>query len=168
MRKIMFRAQDTSGEWIYGVPLEEVFDEGFIPFFDYNTGTTCRVCAPTVCQFTGLYDTKGNRIFENDFVKTKKFSNKANVSTKGYKAVRYLGIVYYNCEVLTGLLNTKTRKADRTSANCAEYRVKLLVDREQLYKFGHTAWGDFYNCEVIGNVFDNPDFPEKQTVFKEN
>lgn len=165
MREIMFRAQGTSGEWIYGVPLEGVFDKGLIPFFDYNTGTICRVCAPTVCEFIGVYDNNNRPIFENDFVKTKKYSNKANVSTKGYKEVRYLGLVCYNCRLLDGGYNEKTGKFDKKCPNRAEYEVKLLVNNEQLYKFGHTAWGDFYDCEVIGNVFDNADLPNKQSVF---
>lgn len=169
MKKILYRALTVENQWVYGVPLFKNNGEtGWVDFFVYDTEKTVCVCVPTICEFIGIYDNNDCPIFENDFVKTKKFSNKANVSTKGYKAVRYLGLVCYNCRLLDGGYNEKTGKYDKKCSNRAEYEVKLLVNNEQLYKFGHTSWGDFYDCEVIGNVFDNPDLPDKQIVFKED
>tara|TARA_Y100000004_G_C8944422_1_gene425652 strand:- start:748 stop:1122 length:375 start_codon:yes stop_codon:yes gene_type:complete len=71
MRDILIKAKNLDGpkEWIVGVPqynwngkkgfqLEEIKNE----IGNYNVETE------TICQFTGLEDSKENKIFENDII----------------------------------------------------------------------------------------------------
>ena len=68
MREILFKAKRWSdGKWVYG-DLNHLQDS--VIFHWYNNG--CRVAdevdPSTVCQYTGLKDKNGKRIFEGDNV----------------------------------------------------------------------------------------------------
>ena len=79
MREILFRAKRIdNGEWVEGYYLKttlgkdiEPSDVIFIPFKINRSGQWgwIKVLPETLCQFTGMVDKNGRRIWENDIIK---------------------------------------------------------------------------------------------------
>lgn len=66
MREILFKAKTISGNWANGL-LTNIDDKWYI---SNKTGSpfAYEVRPETLCQFTGLCDKNGNRIWENDIL----------------------------------------------------------------------------------------------------
>ena len=140
MREILFRGQTRrKGEKVRmdGTPVESNWVYGGI--FPNNDGGDFAIIyqqepeiekfpvyADTVCQYTGLTDKNGKKIFEGDIISTPKYGvdngNWKNCAGKDRFLVRYADGTYY--------LENKLR------------RFCLRPDS---------------TCEIIGNIFDNPE-----------
>ena len=141
MREILFKAKRIdNGEWIEG-HYTECRGETFIgidtsSMFESFCPPVIRwfkVSAETRCQFTGLYDKNGNKIWEND-------------------------IVNHNGEYATVKFGTYC-----SSFDCESYNLGFYVDfpEETFYRKELGYWRR--KAEIAGNVFDNPELLQEKS-----
>ena len=135
MGEILFRGKRTdNGEWIVGCLLidyitgqyflhdlgnsvnesSKIGEEGYLRFVAFE------IAPETLCQYTGLKDKNGNRIWENDIIK--------------HEVSDTIGTVKWYTEDYVGW--------------CVD---DVQIDEQQ---FTVEMWDE---CEVIGNIFDNPE-----------
>ena len=161
MREILFRGKRTdNGEWFDGF-YTCVADVHYIlsGIFDSLTNgiintTGYKVIPETVSQFTGLYDKNGRKIFEGDIVLTQDYYDKPYA--KNRKSKRHIGVVEYKIGSSSSFYNEVTGKWDAHK----EWEAEWIVKVKHYGKFAHGDWGDFFDCEVIGNIYDNPELLE--------
>lgn len=132
MREILFRVKrQEDGKWVEG------FYSRSPKCNTYITTIGAQGCArpekvdfKTVCQYTGLTDKNGNKIFEGDVV-TDNIGNS-------------IGIIQFN----KFQWNCKIVKSDYVlSVGCAF----------PLWQYDNCKENGYRQLEVIGNIFDNPD-----------
>lgn len=122
MREILFRGKRVdNGEWAvspypYGTMSSDTMIHDFV--------------LDTVCEYTGITDKKGNKIFEGDIFHIEKEN--------------YYGVVRYG-----RYCNPFNDDPDRR-------HVGFYVEwknRPELLRKDLAFWS--YECEVVGNIFDN-------------
>lgn len=144
MREILFRAkQIDDGEWVEGYYAMMGVDSLIRHYIVQNCAVTklfknpednmyfndVEIDPETLCQYTGMVDKNGNRIWENDIVK-------CNKRKDGFEFYKVLWRKYY---------------AD-FGVEPLEFGIQYpigLGENEQDIKG--------CNYEVIGNIFDNPE-----------
>ena len=141
MREILFKAKrKDNGEWIEGYYMEcrgetfisidtssmfEIFCPPVIRWF--------KVSSETLCQFTGLYDRYGNKIWENDILKT--WSDE-------YAQVKF------------GLYSTGFASDDCNQG----FYVEFPEDAIYRHELGYWCKESY----VIGNIFDNKELLQEE------
>ena len=137
MREILFRGKRPgNGEWAHGFLVKMFGAYHIIDKDDENTAY--EVIPETVGQYTGLKDKNGNRIFEGDILHIAKIAD----GLGGY----YQPPLDYPVNVVV--------KWDL----CAWIWETLCEDKR--YISFPDAWCH-YECEVIGNITDNPELLDK-------
>lgn len=162
MREYLFHGKRIdNGEWAEGgiIPLDT--DSGYVfiaePFLSASTLPVHEIVKhhmhlvypESVGQWTGMHDKNGKKIFENDIVKTQLFYDRPYSSKR--KSKQFIGVVEYKIRTFSG--NSVYPKQDYQ----AEWSLKFYEDFE---KYTHFSWGELWNCEVIGNVFEDKDLLE--------
>lgn len=137
MREILFRGKDIDGKWVQGYCIKDEMDENKV-YIGYIFGSDGRqphdtdvvmVDPETVCQYTGLTDKNGGKIFEGDICR-----DSDNI-------VRIL----WNDKHQWGVEISKTDNV------LSRGLVFPLWQYDNCKENGHRT------LEVIGNIFDNPD-----------
>lgn len=127
MREILFKAKRLdNGEWVEGSLLQTtavslksfIVESACYTFDEWDWNECVEVDTNTICQYTGLTDKNGNKIWENDVV-----SCGGNL------------VVMWN---------------ERFASFCLDKNGWMYN-----HFFGEAVEG--CDCEVIGNVFDNPE-----------
>lgn len=172
MREILFRGKCLdNGEWVEGSltinhydragKLEDEYrivdtcyglDDEDLPTYQY--GLDEAVVPSTVGQYTGLTDKNGKKIFEGDIVMTGVRYDKPY--SKSRKEKRLIGKVEHYIGEGKGFFNDNTGKWDAHKMYSSEWKVTIL-NTELDIKYCCYTWGDFFDCEVIGNIYDNPE-----------
>ena len=98
----------------------------------------------TLCHCTGMKDNNDKLIFENDIILSQSYETPPYSKKK--KEKRLLGTVKYQISP-----NKHGSESDWEAGWCVKY------DEEEHFEYSYGAWGDFYDCEVIGNIFDKGD-----------
>ena len=138
MREILFKGKRIdNGEWVEGLLWKKKYNSNkiFISCFpdEDDNEEAYVVDSKTICQYTGLTDKNGNKIWENDVVKYH-FGNDVAPIRFGK---------YMSC-----FDSTKTA------------HIGFYVDWDDRTKplrkdLGY--WVNMIDCNVIGNIFDNPE-----------
>lgn len=137
MRRIEFRGKTFDGHWVYG-DLHTLCDQPHIhtakSVYPYS-GKRSFIATSTICQFTGMYDANGNKIYEGDIVVKKDLT--LNLT--------YTGVVVYNESI----------GAFRLHVEHDDYTARQGFEASDSYNDGKCVINCKYEYEVIGNIYDN-------------
>ena len=141
MRDILFKAKRISdGQWVEGYLYKQVGVKDRIYFaievID-NTVKAYEVDESTICQYTGLTDKNGNKIWENDVVRYQFDTDDCIFPNKDTK--KRVGKIFFS--------------DFRASFSVAMGRNGSKALNNDLFKYVQNG----NRVEVIGNIFDNPE-----------
>lgn len=105
-------------------------------------------------QFIGIHDKNGKKIFEGDIILTQEYTDKPH--SKKMKSKRHIGVVKHSVGSGSGFYNKENDSFDRYE----EFSSEWTVETKDKGKFGCGSWGVFFMCEVIGNIYENPELLE--------
>ena len=134
MREILFRAKRIdNGEWVEGDLSYLIHNKEKMHVFPadgLDSADRYEVNPETLCQYTGLKDKNGNRIWENDILHVvEKMGNDVYHNGNLVSSPRWINELNFKVEFTPGgLMNTQ------------RFANALQIE-----------------CEVIGNIFDNPE-----------
>lgn len=148
MRKIKFRGKDTeNGEFIYGDLRQRLgYYPAIITMFPTSEGKVGyaerAVYEKTVGQFTGLHDKKGKEIYEGDILYVE-FADKSG----GHNLVGW-----DEKNLSFGVMDAYSYQSISEGYDFAEFKSYVL----------RAYLKDALICNVVGNVYDNPELIMKE------
>ena len=145
-REILFKAKrKDNGEWAEGGYFCEPYtDKEFIirwNSFGLSYNEFIEIDPDTLCQFTGLTDKNGRKIWENDILRGYQYPYRSGGNDNYFAEVTW----FENCQAF-GIYTFKNPKSN----------VRGISE-------GNTEFMENWNSEdweVIGNIFDNADLLE--------
>lgn len=152
MREILFKAKRIdNGEWVEGYYLRDQYHIGGKDIIFYRkdsdrfTVYTNIIDIETLCQFTGLCDKNGKRIWENDILMCRGNSEDLVKAAFGEFGVRNIEtgsivdkVVGWHYEIIP---------TDAIS-RCEPFCWSMPLTKDYI---------DMCEMEVVGNIFDNPE-----------
>lgn len=139
-REILFKAKRIDNrEWVEGLLTRSI--SGFPSIMPTDRIVDVEVDINTLCQYTGLTDKNGNKIWENDVVEV--WWNQPTLE-EDYEPPKYKAVIEFG---------------NPNSLYSWGYQLRFLED----FPFNNDIllWIDMEEagayCEVIGNIFDNPE-----------
>lgn len=154
MREILFRAKRKNWQefpkeewWVEGYPVKyqpcaskDEYVYGIVP--TYASALYIIEIAPeTICQYTGLKDKNGNRIWENDIVSCKHEKFQEGDPVKMYP---FSDIIKYKRNYAVEFINT----GSSYGYHLRNKSIHFMLTANVIYN---------HKIEVLGNVFDNPE-----------
>lgn len=151
MREILFRGKwRYNGEWVeghyvkaldmYGREIHVIFESTATFYSDGETSGFILVNPETICQYTGLSDKNGKKIWEGDIISYQRDNDDCPFPNKDTK--KRLGKVFYQ-----GFRSTFAIGMGRNGSRSIN---------DDLWKYVQNG----NRVQVIGNVFDNPELLE--------
>lgn len=154
MREILFKAKRfDNGEWVEGLLWKKKYygTKWWISCFPDEDDDERRfvVDSETVCQYTGLKDKNGVKVFEGDIVKDNLLECKL-LSSSGKKPRTGIAVVKYG--------DHEVPSDDPFEWG---YAFGVYFEGDTLFPtpagYGEVIRGTKTGFEVIGNIFDNPE-----------
>lgn len=132
MREILFRGKrKDNGEWAYGylyIRNDGQYEISFYSKYFDSERFTYDIIPETVGEYTNLTDKNDKKIFEGDIIK----------QINSYDKLEMTGFVRFSKSSQFVISHTYTEKE-----NCYKRGMKK-------------AFAIKTNCEIIGNIYDNP------------
>lgn len=161
MREILFKGKEiNSDKWVegylvkiseddYRIATEEDINWSYTKLGDYDGVMTC-VNPETICQYTGLTDKNGNKIWENDVLCG--HGNKDDLAKVSFGEFDVIDVETIDTVDRVEGWHTKPIQTDMLS-RCLPFCLSMPLT-------------DFYinrgEYEVIGTIFDNPELLENE------
>lgn len=143
MREILFRGKRAdNGEWVYGYYTKHISGKIFIRCIGKDCKQSYEVIPESVGQYTGLNDKNGNKIFDGDIV---------HYYCSDVTALVKFGL-YVDIDVNKEAYGFYSEYKESEIGGSSEKLVQEVID--------HRESDEEYGCEVIGNVYDNPELLE--------
>lgn len=146
MREILFRAKRTdNGEWVEGDLSYLVHNKEkmyVFPADGLDSADRYEVNQETLCQYTGLHDKNGNRIWENDIVSCEHEKYPDDNPSEVYPLLP--DPIKYKRNYAVEFINTGSSYGYRLRNRS----IHFMITGNVIYN---------HKIEVIGNIFDNPE-----------
>lgn len=147
MREILFRGKRIdNGEWVEGYYMPRPnLPKGEIHYIVSIGDTKWHEVDPsTICQYTGLTDKNGRKIWENDIVNVR---HEKYLDEPDAKFYMFPKTKEYERKYAVEFVNTGSNYGYR----CRNRSIHFLITKNTIYN---------HKIEVIGNIFDNPELME--------
>lgn len=137
-----YRTKYKNGDWVYGLLTDVENYAGFSEMTNANGVRGVEVDKNTVGQFTGLIS-KGKQWFEHDIISVRDDGEEI------YRFVIAFGVCggAQNVKHTVGYTGFHVIPANQETQRCMDAGAR----NDPLY------WLNAYDCEVIGNIHDNPE-----------
>ena len=157
MREILFKAKRVhTEEWVQGTYVctnlgREMICDG-TTYLGINRPCMIDIDVNTLCQYTGLTDKNGQKIWENDIIKLHQFL----FDGSEYEKEILISIEYMSEMMCFGANLIEAKEIKRYMGYEDEDTEKVVVPFNDFYGLHEESF------EVIGNIFDDKELLERK------
>lgn len=151
MREILFRGKSVNDDrWVFGNLSDYGDCKTITTVKDFSIIDSCKVIPETICEYTGLSDKNGVKIFENDIARYGKKNWVVNWNDETFRWEISLKDGCYQYPIYDG--QGYPKYVDRITLGWVAAEFQILGQ---------------LSVEVIGNKFDNPELIERDNNEKD-